>query len=315
MDRKGIIMAIHLPVKLSRRSAAIFFLSLIFTLFISAGLNAQQNQQTTVQKHCLWEVETPTNRVFLLGSLHLLKSDAYPLAKEINKAYSVSPKVVFETDIGGMMDPAVQARMLSMGLYPEGQSLFQNISGDMRSTLQKRMADLGLPMEQFARFKPWFLAVTLTTLELQQLGFSPAYGIDVHYYARARSDGKEIDFFEAIDYQFDLFGNMSAEDQNAFLGQTLKDLDIAAEMADDMMRYWQKGQVDKLYSLLFKSFEDYPEIENRLLLQRNKDWVKKIETMLGEPENIFVVVGAGHLVGPQSVVALLKQKGYKVKQR
>jgi hypothetical protein len=308
-------MAIHLPVKLSRLRTAIVILSLIFTLFISAGLNAQQDQQTAVQKHCLWEVETPTNRVFLLGSLHLLKSDAYPLAAEFDTAYRLSPKVIFETDIGAMEDPAVQARMLSMGLYPEGQSLFQNISGDMRMALQKRITDMGLPMEAFARFKPWLLAVTLTTLELQRLGFSPAYGIDVHYYARARSDGKEIDFFEAIDYQLDLLGNMSAEDQNAFLGQTLKDLEIAAEMADDMMRYWQKGQVDKLYSLLFKSFEGYPEIEDRLLLQRNKDWVKKIETMLGEPENIFIVVGAGHLVGPRSVVALLKQKGYKVRQR
>jgi hypothetical protein len=260
-------------------------------------------------------VETSTNRVFLLGSLHLLKSDAYPLATEINTAYSVSPQVVFETDMGAMLDPAVQARMLNMGLYPEGQSLLQNISGDMRIALQKRMADLGLPLEQFVRFKPWFLAVTLTTLELQRLGFSPLNGIDVHYYGRALADEKKIDFFEPIDYQLDLLGNMSADNQNAFLGQTLKDLEIAAEMADDMMRYWQKGQVDKLYSLLFKSFENYPEIEDRLLLQRNKDWVKKIETMLGEPENIFIVVGAGHLVGPQSVVALLKQKGYKVKQK
>ena len=308
-------MAIHLPVKLSRLRTASVILSLIFTLFISAGLNAQQNRQTAVQKHCLWEVETPTNRVFLLGSLHLLKNDAYPLAKEINKAYSVSPEVVFETDMGAMLDPAVQARMLSMGLYPEGQSLLQNISGDMRIALQKRMADLGLPMEQFARFKPWFLALTITTLELQRLGFSPANGIDVHYYGRARSDEKKIGFFEPIDYQLDLLGNMSADDQKAFLGQTLKDLEIAAEMADDMMRYWQKGQADKLYSLLFKSFKDYPGIEDRLLLQRNKDWVEKIEAMLGEPENIFIVVGAGHLVGPQSVIALLKQKGYKVKQK
>ena len=108
---------------------------------------------------------------------------------------------------------------------------------------------------------------------------------------------------------------MDAADQKAFLGQTLKDLEIAAEMADDMMAYWQKGQADKLYSLLFKSFDGYPEIEKRLLLQRNQDWVKKIEVMLAEPENVFVVVGAGHLVGPGSVVDLLRQKGYKVKQK
>jgi len=308
-------MAIHLCIKRKRLETASVILSLIFILLVSGGVNAQQNQPTTASKHCLWEVESPSNTVFLLGSLHVLKSDAYPLAKEINNAYSASPKVVFETDIGGMMDPAVQAKMLSMGLYPEGESLLQNISADMRSALQKRMADLGLPLEQFARFKPWFLAVTLTTLELQRLGFSPAYGIDVHYFGRARSDKKMIDFFEPIDFQLDLLGNMGAEDQNAFLGQTLKDLEIAAEMADDMMTYWQKGQADKLYSLLFKSFEGYSEIEDRLLLQRNKDWLDKIEAMLEGPEKVFIVVGAGHLVGPEGVVALLKQKGYKVKQK
>ncbi len=308
-------MALHLYVKRKRLKTADFILSLIFMLLVSAGVNAQQNQPAAALKHCLWEVASPFNKVFLLGSLHVLKSDAYPLAKEINKAYSASPKVVFETDIGGMMDPSVQAKMLSMGLYPEGESLLQNISADIRGDLQKKMAELGLPLEQFARFKPWLLAVTLTTLELQRLGFSPAYGIDVHYYGRARSDKKMIDYFESIDYQLDLLGNMDPDDQTAFLGQTLKDLEIAGEMADDMMTYWQKGQADKLYALLYKSFEGYSEIEDRLLLQRNKDWLDKIETLLEEPENVFIVVGAGHLVGPEGVVALLKQKGYKVKQR
>ena len=177
------------------------------------------------------------------------------------------------------------------------------------------MADLGLPLEQFARFKPWLLAVTVTTLELQRLGFSPAYGIDVHYFGRARADKKKIDFFESIDYQISLLGGMGAGDQKAFLGQTLKDLEIAGEMAGDMMDYWRKGQTDKLYKLLFKSFEGYPEIEDRLLLRRNKDWAKKIETLLEEPDDVFIVVGAGHLIGPGSVVHLLKQSGYQVKQR
>jgi len=147
------------------------------------------------------------------------------------------------------------------------------------------------------------------------LEFSPDNGIDAHFDARARSDQKKIGYFESVDYQLDLLGNMGTDDQMAFLGQTLKDLQIAGEMAEDIVKYWQKGQVDKLYSLLFKSFKDYPEIEERLLLQRNKDWVKKIEAMLGEPDDTFIVVGAGHLVGPQSVVDLLRQRGYTVKQQ
>ena len=127
-------------------------------------------------------------------------------------------------------------------------------------------------------------------------------------------DQKEVGFLESVEFQLNLFGKMNAYDQNAFLGQTLKDLDIAAQMADDMLKYWKKGDADNLYALLFKSFEDYPQIENRLIRQRNIQWVKKIEEMMAEDKNIIIIVGAGHLIGPGSVVALLKQKGYRVKQ-
>ena len=309
-------MGIHLHDKRNRLRTTLFILCLSAILFVSAGLHAQQSKQSVSQKHCLWVVETPSNKaVYLLGSLHVLKSDAYPLANVINEAYSLSQKVVFETDLAAMMDPAVVAKMMALGLYPEGQTLFQNIPDEMRSSLKKKMNDLGMPMEHFGRFRPWFMAVTLTALELQRLGFSPEYGIDVHFYGRAASDQKEIGYLEPVDFQLDLLGKMNESDQNAFLGQTLKDLDVAAQMADDMLKNWEKGDADNLYAILFKSFEGYPQIENRLLGQRNIDWVKKIEEMMGEDKNIFVIVGAGHLIGPGSVVALLKENGYQVKQK
>ena len=309
-------MAIHIHDKRNRLRTLFFILCLSAILFVSVGLHAQQSKPTSSPKHCLWQVETPLNRaVFLLGSLHVLKSDTYPLANAINEAYSLSQEVVFETDLAAMMDPAIQAKMVAMGLYPEGQTLFQNISDEMRSALKKKMADLGMAMAHFGRFRPWFMAVTLTALELQRLGFSPEYGIDVHFYGRAGSDQKEIGYLEPVDFQLDLLGKMNEQDQNAFLGQTLNDLDVAAQMADDMLKSWQKGDVDNLYAVLFKSFEGYPQIENRLLGQRNLVWVKKIEEMMAEDKNIFIIVGAGHLIGPGSVVALLKEKGYKVKQK
>ena len=292
----------------------IFCLATIF--FVSGKAQAQQAKQTSATKHCLWLVQTPQNKTFfLLGSLHVLKSDAYPLSNVIYEAYRRCEKVVFETDLAAMMDAAVQAKMLAMGLYPEDQTLFQNISDEMRISLEKKMKALGMPIQQFGRFRPWFIAVTLTALELQRLGFSPEYGIDVHFYRLAGSDQKEIGYFETVDVQLELLGKMNESDQNAFLGQTLKDLDIAAQMADDMMNSWNKGDSDNLYKILSTSFEGYPQIENRLLRRRNLDWVKKIEGMMAENKNVFIVVGAGHLIGPGSVVELLKEKGYTIKQK
>lgn len=308
-------MTIPLLSMPKRNRVITYFLFFLFFLVVSTQLYAQQVEEAAPSKSCLWEVETASTKIFLLGSLHVLKSSAYPLAVEIDRAYASSQRLVFETNIGAMMEPAIQAKMMKLGVYPEGQDLFQNISGTTRKNLEKKLQDLGLPLAYFSRFKPWFLAVTLATLELQRLGFNPLYGIDLHFYTKAQADEKELAYLESVEYQLSLLGKMNAQDQKSFLNQTLKDLDVSAQLADDMMTAWQNGAADDLYELLFKSFEDHPGIEDRLLTRRNKDWLPQIEKMLKAPKITMVIVGAGHLVGPEGLVELLKQKGYEVKQR
>ncbi len=293
----------------------VFAICILLSAMAAVGSFAQQNQAAAPAKSCLWEIRTSANSLYLLGSLHLLKSSAYPLAAEIEQAYSASQKIVFETDIGGMMDPAIQAKMLEMGLYPEGQDLFQNIPGSTRKKIEAKLEDIGMPPAYFSRFRPWFLGITLTTLELQRLGFNPQYGIDLHFYTRARADQKELAYLETIEFQLDLLGNMTAQDQQEFLNQTLEDLEVAAELADEMMSAWQTGDTDKLYEILFKSFQAHPGIEDRLLNRRNRNWIRQIKKMLKTPKNTMVIVGAGHLLGPEGMVELLRQEGYEVKQK
>jgi uncharacterized protein YbaP (TraB family) len=91
-------------------------------------------------------------------------------------------------------------------------------------------------------------------------------------------------------------------------------MDVVNEMSADMVTYWKAGDAENLYKLLNKSFEKHPIIRDRLLLKRNMEWVSHIEVFTKETQNVLVIVGAGHLVGPESVVDLLKQKGYTVKQ-
>ena len=303
------------PSMQKRNRAIIYFIVLFLALVVSNHLDARQTEGTTPSKSCLWEVKTKSTRVFLLGSLHVLKSSAYPLAPEINRAYALSQRLVFETDLAAMMEPAILAKMMEMGIYPEGQNLFQHISEATREKLEEKLQELGLSPADFSRFKPWFLAVTLTTLELQRLGFKPTYGIDLHFYTKAKADKKELAYLESVEYQLSLLGEMNAQDQTSFLNQTLQDLDISAQLADDMMAAWQNGETDDLYELLFKSFEDHPGIEDRLLTRRNKAWLPQIEKMLKAPKTTMVIVGAGHLIGPDGLVELLKKKGYAVKQR
>ena len=291
------------------------FLLPAFLITTALGLQAKTATVEQTTKSCLWTVETPSNKIYLLGSLHLLKQDSYPLAAAIEKAYANSRVVIFETDIGALQSPGMQAKLLELGVYPAGENLLENLDENTRQQLEKKMSEIGLPLAQFSRFKPWFVAVTLTTLELQRLGFNPNYGIDMYFFNKAKADGKEIGFLEPAEFQINLLGNMAEENQNDFLSQTLKDLVIVSELSEDLVGSWKKGDTDKLHELLSKSFEDYSDLHNRLLIQRNKNWLQQIESALQKNKNFLFVVGAGHLVGPESVVDLLKKRGYQVKQQ
>ena len=297
-------------------SVALFAFSLMFFFFISQlWLYAKTPAVQQTRNSCLWSVQTQSNKFYFLGSLHVLKQDAYPLSAAIGNAYSDSQKIVFETDIAAMHEPAMQAKMLELGLYPQGQNMLQNLNAGTRHMLEKKMTELGLPLEQFSRFKPWFMALTLTTLELQKLGFNPMYGVDVHFFNKATADGKEIGSLEPVSYQLNLLGKMDKQNQNAFLNQTLKDLELVNELAGDLVKFWKAGDANKLHALLYRSFKDYPELHERLLIRRNKKWLEKVENLMQGNKNVLFVVGAGHLVGPQSLVDLLRKKGYKVKQQ
>ncbi len=287
----------------------------VFLITASLDLQADTASVDQAAKNCLWTVPSQSNKIYLLGSLHVLKQDTYPLAAEIERAYADSRKIIFETDIAAMIEPGMQARLLELGIYPAEQNLFQHLDGTTRKLLAKKMSEIGLPLEQFTRFKPWFVALTLTTLELQRLGYNPAFGVDVYFFNRAKTDGKEIGFLEPAEFQIKLLGNMAAEDQNNFLSQTLKDLEMVNQLAGDLVKSWKTGDSDRLNDLLSKSFKDYPDLHDRLLIQRNKKWIKEIEGALRKNENALFVVGAGHLVGPESVVDLLQKKGYPVKQQ
>ena len=290
-----------------------FLLSAFWAAILEAPAKTVAVEQNT--KNCLWSIQTQFNKIYLLGSIHVLKPETYPLDPAIEKAYASSERIVFETDIGAMQDPTMQAKMLELGMYPAEQNLFENIARNTRQQLEKKMSALGLPLEAFSRFKPWFVALTLTTLELQRLGYNPQYGIDVYFFGKAQSGGKEIGFLEPPEYQIDLLGNMVNKDQNDFLKQTLKDLELISELAGDLVSSWKSGNADKLHELLHKSFKDYPNLNDRLLIQRNQKWVKEVEAAMRQNKNVLFVVGAGHLVGPKSVVDLLRKNGHKVKQQ
>jgi uncharacterized protein YbaP (TraB family) len=312
---KGITMNIARILGCHGRPAGRIFACFLIALLASGTFWSRTSHASERKKHFLWSLESKKNTVFILGSLHVFQQADYPLAPEIEAAYSEAREVVFETDIDKTKDPAFQAEMMGLGLYMNGQTLSDNVSPKTYKILEEKIVATGLPMAAFEHFKPWFAALALSVMELKRLGFDSRYGIDTYFHEKAVIDGKAISALETPEYQLQLFKALNMKEEEAFLRQALEELDLAGAMFSDMAEAWMTGNVGKLDAIVRESFKDFQEIYQLFVVQRNRNWVEVVDRLTRYDKNVLVIVGAAHLVGRDSVLRLLEAKGHKIEQR
>ena len=267
-------------------------------------------------KHFLWKVEAPGGAVaYLLGSLHVLAADSYPLPAAIEKAFAESKTLVEEVDLDEISDPMAMMGALAKAMLTDGQTLDKIIAPSTYADVKKRAEDVGLPMVALDRMKPWLVAVTLMAPTLQAAGFKPEFGVDRHFFDRATARGMKRQALETVAYQLDRFDAMPLPVQEALLKTTIADLDTQVNDVKQMVRVWSAGDAAAVEKLTLTSFKDSPELYKRLLVERNENWVPHVEKCLAGNAGCFIVVGAAHLVGRDGLPALLAKKGMKVTQQ
>jgi len=287
---------------------------LLLILFFRTFEIAAQNASQAPVKSCLWKVVSKDSTVYLLGSVHLLKSDAYPLSQAIEQAFGDSTKLVLEVNLDSLNSPDAQQMILAKALLPEGKTLSEILSPATYQAVRQKVEALGLDIEALKRMKPWFLSLSLVVMKMQQLGYDAQHGVDRHFFDRARKAKKEVLGLETADFQINLLDSLPAKTQEESLLQTLKELDQFETEFEQVVRAWAAGHEKQLDNLLLESFKEYPDVYAKLISERNRNWLPKIESHFQGGNKTLVVVGAAHLVGRDGVVELLKRKGYSVEQ-
>jgi len=287
----------------------------LFTLCLAGLVPAGWTAEKAAARHVLWKVERDGAELYLLGSVHFLKKEFYPLAEPVEKAFTEADVAVFEVDFKVMNQPETQVKVAQLGLCPPGKGLKDYLEEKSYTVVQEKLKGSGLPGLVFDRFQPWLAAVTLVTLEIQKLGFNPEEGVDRYFWTKAVKAGKKVDALETVEYQLSLFTQLTRQEQQQFLDQTLAELDQFKGEFEKITAAWVAGDVDQLAKLLLESMDDFPKIYERMLAGRNRAWVPKLEKFMSEKRKAFVVVGAAHLVGKDGVPELLRAKGYRVTQQ
>jgi uncharacterized protein len=267
-------------------------------------------------RHILWSVQGLHNTVYLLGSVHVLRPGDAVLPAAAEHAFEDAERLVMEIDLDepGSDSLSMVAEMQQAALLPEGQTL-SGVLGTDYAAISERARKAGVDLKSLDAFAPWFVAISLLDGELASRGYSAEYGIEQTLTARAIEHHKPIEGLETAAQQFQMLATMPLAQQKRFLVMTL---DESAQLDDelaDLLHAWRTGDTEAMARLMSTEYQDFPDLYRRLTVDRNRAWVDRLAGLLDDSDDYLVVVGAMHLVGPESVVDLLRQRGYTVTQQ
>jgi uncharacterized protein len=262
----------------------------------------------------VWVAEKDGHQLYLAGTIHLLREKDYPLPKVFEFAYTQSKKLIFELPPGSEADGQIVLRMRQLGTYDGKETLKDKISPETYKKVKAWSDKSSYPMSAIQKMRPWFLALTVAAMEYQTLGAEPTRGVDAHFEALARKDGKPGEGLESVEFQLNMFSKLDAKMQEELLAQTFAEAESLTKEFDQLIKAWREGDADKLQEYLFKDADKYPGLMEAFLIKRNESWVKPLLKNLESGETAMVLVGAGHLGGKAGVLELLKAQGCEVKQ-
>jgi uncharacterized protein YbaP (TraB family) len=273
-------------------------------------------------KCCVWRITSAKAPFYLVGSVHALSKNDYPLPVPYEVALKDAKRLVFEFDPSRSVE--FEKKLAAAAKYPPGEDIRSKIHPELLAWLQQNVSTVnGNPRrgkksqaESFDSglgYKPWWIAEHLVNKNAySNVSVSP--GLDDYFLARAQEMGKEIGGLESVDQHVAVLSGLSDREGEIILRDALDPHKNAETEFSRMRKAWRRGDTAALWAGDARFRREAPWIAARFVDERNRKWVQRIEAELGTGKPTTIVAGALHFCGPSSIVRLLEKRGYKIDQ-
>ncbi len=262
----------------------------------------------------MWQIDGASNSIYLLGSIHMLREKDHPIPSAIYAAYAQAEALIMEIDMDDIDPVAEQALATELGLIQDGRALPDLMGPELYAEAESLAQELQIPLKLLEKSEPWYAAINVEMMMLMRMGFNPMHGIEFHLTEFAKRDNKEIFGLETTRQQLEFLDGLSLPSQRDLLIQTLSESMELTEVMDELVHAWRYGDIEFLEKNLLVDMQEIDELHQTIVVNRNRNWVVKIQELLREKDDYLIIVGALHLVGDQGVPNLLSQRGFDVIQ-
>jgi uncharacterized protein len=232
------------------------------------------------------------------------------LPEQFDAAFDRSDRLVVEVNTDTLAPDALRETFKRYALLPAGESLDTVLRPQTLAAVTAYLRSQNASLNDVASVKPAMLATQLSVSRLSALGYLPEFGLERHF--ESRIGERPVLQLETLDEQLGVLTSPSFSVQDELLAETLDQMESIEPIVAGMVVAWLGGD-DKEFRRLFDLENgDSPDIiafSRKLLEERNVGMAAKIADYLHSPGTTFVLIGAAHLTGRDSVVSLLEARG------
>lgn len=261
----------------------------------------------------VWEIEKDGAKIFIGGTVHILREQDYPLPGQFIDAYNRADILVTELDQKEMYSQPNIIKLQKAMSYSDDKTLKTVLNNDVYNELDSVCKQNGMNLLMMDKFKPSMVILALTFQVLNKLGVK-SEGVDMFFANKAASDNKTCMFLETFDEQLNFIENMGKGNENEFVRYSIKDLEVTNSEFGILLDEWKTGKSELSISMLKEFEQNHPEIYKTLLVERNNNWIPLLESYLETPKIELVLFGAMHLYGSSGILQQLQSKGCNIRQ-
>jgi len=263
----------------------------------------------------LWQVSDADTTIYLFGTIHLLPERFQWRTAKFNQAVQNSQQLVVETIVDEKDPSKIMSAMAALAFNaPNLPPLLMRVPPDKRPALAAAITKSGFPPPAFDRMETWAAAFVLLGNQYREMNLKSEEGVESVLRSSFVSQGKPIGELETNLQQFSFFDALPERAQQALLIGALDESNAADAEFSGMLRAWSSGDVKAIARTFDRDLAGSPELAQALIHQRNANWSRWIEQRMAQPGALMIAVGAGHLAGKDSVIAMLQREGYRVRR-
>jgi uncharacterized protein YbaP (TraB family) len=277
-----------------------------------AGCATVQQPASATGRPALWQVADKDTTIYLFGTIHLLPNNYPWRTTAFDQAVAGSQGLIVETIVDNKNPQALAGELARLGFREGLPPIATRVPPEKRALLEAAIAKTGIPRPAFDRMETWAAAFMLLGTQFKDLGLTGDAGVETVLRSSFTQAGKPVGQLETNTEQLSMFDTLPESAQLALLEGAIDSPTDMNTQFQRMINAWTRGDVAGIAASFNEDLSGSPELREALLRRRNANWTRWIEQRMATPGSVFVAVGAGHLAGADSVVAMLQKDGYRV---